>query len=158
MPSVLFVCTANLFRSPICAALFAQKVITEPDSKSWKTSSAGTWARTGATVHLQTIEAVDRLGLELRQHRARQINAKILSENDLILVMEMGHEEALKLEFPEFASKVYLLSRVVDGVEYSIPDPFQSRDVDEGEVISDLEGMLTRGVGRICELARSLTK
>ena len=41
MPSVLFVCTANQFRSPIAAALFSRKLQDERVSQGWSVGSAG---------------------------------------------------------------------------------------------------------------------
>lgn len=50
MPSVLFACTANRFRSPIAAARFSHCLQNEVDVQDWRVGSAGTWAEPGLPV------------------------------------------------------------------------------------------------------------
>jgi protein-tyrosine-phosphatase len=43
IPSVLFVCTAGIFRSPIAGALLWNKVATRSDATNWCIISTGVW-------------------------------------------------------------------------------------------------------------------
>ena len=54
--------------------------------------------------------AARRLGLDIAGHASRLINAGLVRDADLIVVMEQGQKEALQAEFPENAHKVHLLS------------------------------------------------
>jgi protein-tyrosine phosphatase len=156
MPSILFVCTANQFRSPIAAASFSKRIEREAASKRWRVESAGTWAENGRVAPAITLQVAGSLGLSsLERHLSRQVSGELLEGFDLVLVMEVGHKEALCLEFPSFCPRVYLLSQVVDGIPYDIPDPFSSRVTAEeaGMMLSDL---LARGKERILKLAESL--
>ncbi|MFU8827432.1 MAG: hypothetical protein ACNA70_08065, partial [Brevefilum sp.] len=47
MASVLFVCTANRFRSPIASIFFAKAVVRHGDDGEIRVSSAGTWTVAG---------------------------------------------------------------------------------------------------------------
>ena len=47
----------------------------------------------------------------------------MLKESDVVLVMEEGQKEAIQNEFPFAQNKVHLLSEVVEGVAYDVPDP-----------------------------------
>ena len=71
--------------------------------------------------------------------------------------MEQGHKEALRSEFPAIRGKVYLLSEVVEGVAYDIPDPANPH-VDARQVACSLEQMIERGISKIIALAESLAK
>ena len=51
MPKVLFVCTANRFRSPLAAAIFKRFLLESQETGRWRVSSAGTWTRSGLPVN-----------------------------------------------------------------------------------------------------------
>ena len=137
MPSVLFVCTANLYRSPLAAAFLRAELKRAADGKEWLIDSAGTWTKTGTLIHVQTIEDAGHFGLDVRGHRSRQVTMELLSRQDLILVMEAGHKEALDIEFPDQAGKIYLLADVVDGLTYDIPDPFSLEGKHDRDVATE---------------------
>ncbi len=157
MPSVLFVCTANQCRSPIAAAAFRNEISRLEQEDQWKVYSAGTWAVAGIHVPAPVLHAAEQLGLQLDYHITQTVNLAMLSACDLVLVMEKGHQEALNVEFPGARSWTYLLSQVVDGVAYDIPDPGLS----PAEVIQtarEVVELIERGTEKICNLALELYK
>jgi protein-tyrosine phosphatase len=157
MPSVLFVCTANLYRSPLAAAFLRDELKDSPDRNEWVIDSAGTWTKSGTLVHSETIDDARQFGLDIQTHRSKQITAEMLSRQDLILVMETGHKEALLIEFPNQSKKIYLLSEVVDGLTYDIPDPFSSEGKHDREIARELHQVITRGYKKIFALAKLKT-
>ncbi len=72
---------------------------------------------------------------------------------DLILVMERGHKEALSVEFPSARKKIYLLSKAVDDQEYDIPDPLKSGQAID-VLAADISELIERGYPKIIELAK----
>ncbi len=90
MPSVLFVCTANRFRSPIAAAWFSRRLQKEVPAQAWSVGSAGTWAEPGLGVVPSSKWMADQLGLDLDAHKAICIDRELLNRYHLILAME-GH-------------------------------------------------------------------
>ena len=157
MPSVLFLCTANRFRSPLAAAIFCNKLNEDGRLASWRVDSAGTWTVPGLPVIPMALLAAQQLGLDLNAHASVLVNAQMLAEHDLILVMETGHKEALASEFPFVRKRVYLLSEVVDKIAYDIPDPEQSNE-EAGEIAQELNDLIQRGYAGICLLAEALHK
>ena len=155
MPSLLFLCTANRFRSPLAAAIFRNLLQQAGRADSWHVESAGTWTAPGLAVIPSARQAARRLGLDLQMHASAPVDALTLDEYDLILVMESGHKEALSSEFPSVRKRVYLLSEAVEGLAYDIPDPVLSRE-QAGEIAQELDGLLTRGFDQICSLAERL--
>jgi len=158
MPSVLFVCTANLYRSPLAAAFLKDELKNAPGGIEWVIDSAGTWTNNGAPIHSQTIEDAHRFGLDVRTHRSRQVTAELLSRYDLILVMETGHKEALRIEFPDQSKKIHMLSEVVDGLTYDILDPFTGKGEPDMDVADELHKVIKRGYKKIFAQAKKNSK
>lgn len=150
MPGILFVCTGNLYRSPLAAAFMRQKLETEPGA--WKVDSAGTWTLPGQPVSPETVHAAAKFGASLEGHRSQLVSADLLSRFDLVLVMEKGHKEALDQEFPVFSAKTHLISHVIDQINYDIPDPVHSGQ-EIAVLASDIFKLVERGYKAICELA-----
>ena len=128
MKNILFVCMANRYRSPVAEACFKAEVQKHGESDNWHISSAGTWTKDGKHPIPSAETLAEKLGLDIRQHRSRVVNAEILSQADLILVMERGQKEALLQECPQVQNKVYLLTEITVGIPYDIPDPMKHKD------------------------------
>src|SRR5690606_22592899 len=110
MPSVLFVCTANRFRSPLAATLFLRAVADEEVERAspwnigkasdWRAGSAGTWTVDGEPALPVVVDAATQLGIDLSGHRSVQVSDRLLADHDLILTMQASQKEALQSEFP----------------------------------------------------------
>lgn len=158
MPSVLFVCTANQFRSPITAACLLKTLEGERTDSQWTVESAGTWGQAGLPapdVAVQVAKLLDVDGLE--RHITRQVDQALLDRFDLVLVMESGHREAILSEFSGVRRKVHLLSEVVDDMPYDIPDPAY-RGISPHGVGRQLQALISRGREKILHLAERLGK
>jgi protein-tyrosine-phosphatase len=152
---VLFVCTANICRSPMAAALFhlrLQKV--RQDWQDWQVESAGTWATNGKTASKNSQVVMTRRGLDIRGHRSRTVTAEMLADSDLILTMEPGHKEALSLEFPFAAPRIFLLNEMI-GTADSIVDPYGGTLQEYEATASLMESIIEKGMDRILSLASS---
>jgi protein-tyrosine-phosphatase len=155
MPSILFVCTANQFRSPFAAACLRDLVQEGGVPGDWRVESAGTWATPGLPAAATALRAAQQRGLSgLETHVSRPVNAQLLDDFDLILVMELGHLEGISSEFPNVVGRVMLLSEVTDRATFNIPDPFQPGG-DPEAVVSQLQTLIQRGFWRILELAET---
>ena len=154
MPSVLFVCTANQFRSPIAALYFSRVVSKEEDEADWTVESAGTWTNPGLPVPPFSKRVADLLGLEgLEEHLTRQVDHDLISKYHMIIVMENNHKEAILSEFPIVSDRLYILSELATGIPYDIPDPADP-DVIPEDVGRELKNLINRGKKKIIELAR----
>lgn len=156
MPSVLFVCTADRFRSPFAAALFRHRLEQEVNGQSWSIGSAGTWADPNKVVIPPMKRIAGHLHLDLSAHKSRRINRELLSSYDLILVMENNQREALLVEFPEMKNRLFLLSEVTVGRAYNIPDPHAQTGDTFQDVASELQDLIDKGYKNIRDLAERL--
>ena len=148
MPSVLFVCTANIIRSPMAEAFLKQQVGDRIQPQTWEVSSAGTWAQAGHPSHKIPLELMGELGIDMRGHRSREVNESLLAASDIILVMEQGHKEALCAEFPKHAEKIFLLSEV-GGKIRDIVDPVGGSLVDYKATLVEIRNYLQDAPARI---------
>src|SRR6266542_967312 len=123
MYSVLFVCTGNQYRSPIAAEVFRELLIRNGRAIEWQVGSAGTWTSPGYRSLPEAVDLARSFGINIDGHITRMVNAQMLESANLVLVMEEGHKESIQVEFPFARKKVYLLSQVVEGLVYDIPDP-----------------------------------
>lgn len=152
MPSVLFVCTGNQYRSPIAAAAFLRQLDQHGITDLWRVKSAGTWTTPNQPPLPNAVRVAGELDLDLANHTTCTVTAEELSKYDLVLVMEQGHKEAITYEFPRVCRKLHLLSEVADHVEYDVPDPADP-DVDLKKVARELCDLVERGFPEICQLA-----
>jgi len=156
MPSILFVCTANRFRSPIAALYFAREVVSRGDDQDIQVASAGTWASPGLQAMSKAVQLAQEYGLNLSYHKSRIVSEGLLAQSDLILVMESGHKEALTHEFPATADRVYLLTEVVEGLNLDIPDPYGEAQADPQEVVKEIVGLIDEGYEQLLSFAKKM--
>ena len=149
---LLFVCTANICRSPMAAVFFLDAYRKIPDYHSTVlVGSAGTLAYKGAPALHEVQKVMAARGFDLSKHRSYPVTARVVSEASLILTMEIGHKEALRAEFPDMAGKIFLLSEL-SGAPLSVWDPVGG-EMEDFEYSADfIQTLIQRGFSRILEL------
>jgi protein-tyrosine-phosphatase len=150
MPHLLFVCTANICRSPLAEGYFRNR-LQELELDDWSVSSAGTWAEQVRGASRYSVEVMADRGIQIDSHQARMINETILADADLVLTMESGHAEALRAEFPGQAYKVHLLSAMA-GPEYNISDPYGGPRTEYEMMARDVIRLIDEGWEQIMAL------
>jgi protein-tyrosine-phosphatase len=152
MPSILFVCTANICRSPIAMAIFRNLV--QDDQEEWQVASAGTWAIEGLPATPKAQIVLQKKGLDISDHRSQPINQELIDRFDLILTMEKNHKEALVIEFPHKAKNIYMFSEMI-GLVYDVPDPIGKSLIDFQNTCDEIEQTLKSGLHKIRRLVKS---
>ncbi|MBX7065733.1 MAG: low molecular weight phosphotyrosine protein phosphatase [Parachlamydiales bacterium] len=145
MTAIMFVCMANICRSPALMAVLnhlaaAKKMEVHADS-----SGIG-WVHLGERPSQRTFEAAKKRGI-LIDHRTQQFQDEFFEIYDLILTVDEEIAEQLKLRGPKYAHKIRLasdFSRKYKGMP--IPDPYYLSDNGFDEVLEMIidccEGLL----------------
>ena len=118
--SVLMVCVGNICRSPMAEALVIDRLSDSNYSKT-NIASAGVGALVGHEADATAKELMTEKNIDVSMHRARQLSTVLISEYDLILVMEKGHINAVHNIAASSKGKVHLLGKWSD---FEIPDPY----------------------------------
>ncbi|WP_081645751.1 low molecular weight protein-tyrosine-phosphatase [Litchfieldella anticariensis] len=118
--SLLVVCRANICRSPVAAAMLRQRL---PDHRI---QSAGVAALVGHGVEPTARQLGEADGLDLSLHHARQLDATLLGEADLVLVMSESQRGEIGSRWPAALGKTMRLGHwLEDGRGQDIPDPYR---------------------------------
>ena len=150
MNSVLFVCSANICRSPMAMGLLRGKLQDEADS--WRIESAGVWALPEYPAATNTLYVLEERGVNLADHRSRQIDRQLIKQFNLILTMEVDQKEALRIAFPEYSGRIFLLTEMVKE-KGDIADPIGG-SVGEFQITArELEQILDQGMDQIRRLS-----
>lgn len=139
----------------MAAALFRRRLESErPDWQTWRIDSAGTWAPDGEMAAKNAQAVMLKRGIDLNAHRAKTVTREMLEESCLILTMEFGQKEALQVEFPQVATRVYLLSEMEEKLR-PVEDPVGKPLPSYEETAEKIDQMLARGMPRILALVET---
>lgn len=125
MKKVLFICTANICRSPIAEAIF--NALAEDKGLDYRAESAGVAALTGEPIAPNSSVVLEEIGVYAKGHSARQVTAQMLEEADLSLAMSPRHVAELRRVFGD-SFQVQTLPEYAAGASSreGIPDPYGS--------------------------------
>ena len=145
---VLFVCTANVCRSPMAEAIF--NALAQDKGLPWKAASAGVEALVGKPISPRAGSVLEEIGVPLNGHRARQVSADMLDEADLTLAMTADHASTLRRLSESSSEKVHTLTAfAIGGADEDIPDPYGQSVIIHRASVRQLLGYLEEVMVRI---------
>ncbi len=124
MKRVLFVCTANICRSPMAELIF--NALMEDAGMLHRARSAGVGALKDEPVTPHAQAALEEVGVYADGHRARQVDEAMLEGADLVLAMTPRHVEKIRGLSAASSEKTLTLPGYVGGFAggEGIPDPY----------------------------------
>jgi protein-tyrosine phosphatase len=111
---VLFVCTANICRSPV-AEHYLRRLVEQLGPGAVEIASSGTHAVGGLTADGIATRLATERGCDLTRHRSKPMLPQDVQAADRIVVMERRHRQFFAERYPEALPKVQLLLAGPDG-------------------------------------------
>ncbi len=145
--SVLFVCTANLCRSPMAEQLLRSQL--DPRGLNWTVGSAGVQAQPGQPMHRSAALVLNRQGIETNGWMSRRLDADLVAAADLILTATELHRGAVARLDPTAMTRTFTLFQLAY-LTQAIPLP--TDETDDGYEATLLE-QVRRARGRIQPIA-----
>lgn len=106
---LLFVCTANVARSPLAAAMLQARL----DLPAVSVTSAGTYAREGDRAAEGSCSLAVARGLDLSDHRSRPVTPELVRDTDLLLTATEGHRDRCGNLVPQAGSRTFTVREFV---------------------------------------------
>lgn len=128
---ILVVCSGNICRSPLAEALLARQL-----GEGHAVASAGIGALVGAPADPHAVELMDERGIDIRAHRARQLDLALVRDHDLLLVMEEGQGAWICDRFPLARGRVFRLGHWRNA---DIADPYRRGRAAFEQALADIE-------------------
>lgn len=128
---VVFVCTANVCRSPMAEKLFEEALEKAGSTKNIKVFSAGISAMDGDQASENSIQACEEIGLNLKDHRSAALTRATAENASVIFCMTESHRALLQMYFdlPE-KTRIFLMREFIEDGNKELPDPYgQSMEV-----------------------------
>lgn len=99
-----------------------ERLLQDALGNGFTVSSAGLGALVGKPADAHACDLMAAKGSPIEQHRARQINAALVKENDLILVMTQRQKQELESQYPSARGRVF---RFCHWSGQDVADPYQ---------------------------------
>jgi protein-tyrosine phosphatase len=133
MKNILVICIGNICRSPMAEAMLKQAL---PGARVY---SAGLGALIGKPADPLAVQVMAERGIDVREHRAQQISLGLVSQADLVLVMDLEQKKHIETRYPAARGKIF---RLGEGEKVDIPDPYR-----EGlDSFQNVQQLISRGV------------
>ena len=155
--NVLFVCTANICRSPTAEGVFRKLVANSPLAGHVEIDSVGTHNyHVGEAPDPRAIEHAGKRGYDLAHLRARQISAGDFERFDYVLAMDAANIGQLKAMCPtRLSEKIELLLDYGGELdEMEVPDPYQGRPRDFEHALDLIEAACQGLLAYLLDLQR----
>ena len=110
---IMFICTGNICRSAMAEAML-KKMLQENKKENIEVYSSGLSADNGDIPTQNAIDVMKEYGIDLKNHRAVNINYSNIKEMDLILCATLSHKLFVIRLYPELKDKIFTLKEYVE--------------------------------------------
>ena len=136
--NILVICIGNICRSTIAEGLLKSAL---PEKKVY---SAGIGALIGYPADPFSIQLMQEQGIDISAHRAQSLATWMVSEADIILVMDQEQKRFIEQKYTTSKGKVF---RLGEFGKYDIPDPYRQ----DLAVFRQTYSLIVQGVDALIE-------
>ncbi|MDR6999372.1 low molecular weight protein arginine phosphatase [Neobacillus niacini] len=144
MQRILFVCTGNTCRSPMAEAILKNKNL-----EGIEVRSAGIFAIDGneASAHAKKVIEENQI---VHNHQSSLLTGGEVGWADLILTMTDSHKDAILINHPESAAKLFTLKEFAgETVYHDVSDPYGGNISIYRETFQELEQLIDRVIEKL---------
>ncbi len=116
---ILVVCTGNICRSPMAAALLGHNLASH--NPAVEVQSAGLAALVGYTADPLAQDLMRDRGIDLSNHRAQQLTPAMVMDADVVLAMETAQVKMVESMLPGARGRVHRLGKAG---AFDVADPY----------------------------------
>jgi protein-tyrosine-phosphatase len=145
---ILVVCTGNICRSPMGAALLQHALAGQPEPlRSLRVISAGVASRAGLPASANAVTALKKVGIDLKGHVSRPVTQALLDGSLLVLCMTESHRDMIEETAEPVPPRVHLF-REFTGAKHDleIPDPYglhlQAYEASRDEMVAAIPSII----------------
>jgi protein-tyrosine-phosphatase len=145
---VLVVCTANICRSPMGAALLRHALAGEPEPlRSVPVISAGVSARGGEAMTGHSVTALKKVGIAAGRHSSQPVTQAMLDQASLVLCMTESHRAMIEATAHPAPPHLYLFRELMepeDRTEIADPygGPYSGYELSRDEMVEAIPSLL----------------
>jgi protein-tyrosine-phosphatase len=123
---IVMVCTANICRSPMAAALLHHALAAQPEPlRSIPVISAGVAARPAEPVSANSVIALKKVGIDIAEHCSQPLTQKLLDEALAVVCMTESHRAMIQVQADPPPKNLFLFREFLAGAdERDIADPY----------------------------------
>ncbi len=119
---VLVIGAADTGRAPMTAAMLRRRL----QERGYRTpvESAGVLGHDGDSATAEAIAAIEQMGLDISDHRARSLTEDLAAAARLMIAVDSGTAKVARARFPDASARIQTLGELA-GRPRDIPDPFK---------------------------------
>ncbi len=122
---IIFVCYANLCRSPLAEGIFKQLLERFGKSDKAIVSSAGIHAYEGSPAHSKSIQVAKERGIDISEYGGVQLTKEMAKEADLILTLDESVKHHILSYYTNDSKKVVTLKECAGETDdLDVDDPY----------------------------------
>ena len=122
---IIFVCYANLCRSPLAEGIFKQLLENNEKSDSIIVNSAGIHAYEGSPPHSKSIQVAKERGIDISGYGGVQLTKEMAKEADLILTLDESVKHHILSYYTNDSKKVVTMKECGGEInDLDVDDPY----------------------------------
>jgi len=138
---ILFICTGNTCRSPMCEGYF-RSLCEKAGRSDVKIVSAGVMADFNRAPAPNAVKTMERFGIDISTLRSSPLTRELLEESDMIITMAPSHGLGVGKIMPEALPKTFNLMQFASSGPPDVDDPFGGDESDSEQCFRQMKDAL----------------